>query len=109
MSNATDITTEEIDDAMALGTTGAEIAAKTKEEIANEEEKRRWSRLLAQDDFIWFLNTVIQRTGLLTPTERSSGESNIRAGEKNIGIFIQDRILSFCPERLHQILNYSRK
>ena len=91
---------------MSLGVPNAELLSKTAEENAHEEEKRRWTKLLAHDDFLWFLHLLIDRTGLLEQVERSSGEANIKAGEKNIGIFIQDKILNFAPERLHKILNY---
>ena len=109
MPDVTRLSAEQlIEDAMSMDKSNARNMANQAESIAFYEIQQRWQKLMAMPEFLWYLNNLLERCGALTPEARASGDTNVRLGEKNIGIFIIENIMTYSPGMLEGVLRFGQ-
>ena len=97
------------DNAVSLDEDSQVKAAKVAEEIYDEEQRRAFSKMLAQEEFVAFLKWLFIRTGYMQQVNKASGEMNIRLGEENIGKSVAELLFEYAPGSLERVLSYRLK
>lgn len=100
-----EIQPNELDSIMSLDPSAQASYAEKQEAIKERDIEKVYKRLLEQDDFIYFLREILMETGYNQPEDKASGDMYIRAGMKNIGISIANKIMAYAPGYLERIVS----